>query len=71
MAEVIFIARRCRRCDGIGLVSNQVGGNLNGSCDRCNGTGITSWDSIDLSNLEAKLNDILDKCDDIFEKLNE
>lgn len=71
MAEKIFIARRCRRCDGTGLVPSYIGGHTNGTCDRCHGAGITSWDSIDLSDIEDRLNDILDKCNDIFEKVNE
>ena len=71
MAGEIEIIRRCRRCDGTGLVSHQTGGNPNGTCDRCGGSGETSWDSFDLSDLEDKVQDVLNKCNDILEKLNE
>lgn len=66
---IIYIVSTCRRCAGSGAVPAMAGGNPNGTCDRCNGSGTKLLDYVDLTNLNDKLDDILDKLNDINELL--
>lgn len=70
MADKFSITNLCRRCDGTGLHPYQSGGNFDGSCPKCQGTGFESGAYVDLTDLVNKLNDIQNKVNDIFEKGN-
>jgi len=71
MAGVFTITLKCRRCFGSGTIPPDIGGNPNGSCDLCGGSGETSWDTVDLTDLMDKVEDVLGKCNDILERLEE
>lgn len=71
MAGEFKITKTCRRCDGSGKYPPRSGGNPDGSCDRCGGSGTLQLDFLDLTELMEELADIKSKCNDIFEKLNE
>ena len=69
---------RCAACNGVGTIPNSfldpegipvTDGTK--TCPRCNGEGKYLWGKLDVSDLEDKFNDILNKCDDIFEKVSE
>ena len=62
--------RDCSTCHGTGALADQLGVNL-GQCHICGGAGYNVIGSIDSTDIEDKLDDILNKCNDIFEKLNE
>jgi len=67
------ILKRCQRCEGGGKIPNVLdGGSFEAEdCVRCSGTGKYFFGTIDLSDLEDKIDDTLSKCNDIFEKVNE
>lgn len=71
MADEFYITKPCRRCDGTGTFPYRSGGNLDGSCPRCSGTGVDSRTLLDLSDLIDKIDNLQDKVDDIFEKVSE
>ncbi len=66
------IYKQCRTCMGNGIENtfDASGNPIQVSCTACNGTGKYLCSTMDLSNITNKLNDILDKCDDILEAIN-
>jgi excinuclease UvrABC ATPase subunit len=66
------IAKICGGCKGDGLADISImsgGGTV--QCPHCDGSGSFDDSMLDISNLEDKVNDILGKVNDIFEKLTE
>lgn len=63
------IQKVCQKCKGTG----EVRGEPTVTCDRCGGSGRLDEGEISdaINTLSEKLDDIMDKCIDIFEKLNE
>lgn len=70
---MITLEIKCRRCAGTGLESDSDGypGAGNVSCIACDGDGLYSFGTLDLSDLEDKIDDIMGKCNDIKEKVDE
>ena len=65
------IFKRCNRCEGDGIHPDLVDGAPgDASCVRCVGTGKYFFGTIDLSDLEDKIDDIMNKCNDIKEVVN-
>jgi len=63
---------RCRKCSGDGKIASYTESSSGLiDCPRCAGTGYRDWGELDIAELEDKLDDILDKCNDIFKKINE
>lgn len=66
MAEV---KKNCRECRGEGATAqSDVDGTLV-PCGACNGTGKKTWGEI--ADISDKLDAIMDKCNDIFERVRE
>lgn len=62
------IFKRCNRCEGDGIHPDLVDGVPGGeSCVRCAGTGKYFFGIVDLTDFEDKINDILNKVEDIKE----
>lgn len=61
------IKERCSKCDGTGVYPFNT--EASGTCDQCEGTGLFVSKVVDTTDIEDKLNDIFNKCDDILEKL--
>lgn len=78
MAESIIIYESCGNCGGDGLFPNEVidfNGNVSPpvdpiACDKCSGTGRIVAGFLD-EDIREYFADILDKCNDILDKLNE
>lgn len=72
MADLI-IKIKCGRCNGTGINDNQIvdGIVVSESCTSCSGTGYFGSGLIDATEITDLLNDIKDKCNDIFEKVSE
>lgn len=72
MTQDIEVKRTCAQCQGTGTYNTPTGG---GVCPwpGCNGTGeyVIGHIHLDpgLDELETKLNDIMDKCNDIAEAI--
>ena len=65
MADEILLYKQCTRCHGSGVFDQ--GDVHEDPCAHCNGEGYFEWGKVD----NTLLQDIKDKCDDIWEKLNE
>ena len=67
------IFKKCSVCGGDGLHFNVTENNAweNTTCYECNGVGSYLFGTIDLGDLEDNVNNVLDKCNDIMDKLNE
>jgi DnaJ-class molecular chaperone len=63
----------CESCGGDGIREHVVGNSTWGteSCPPCDGTGKYVSGTVDLSDLEDQIDDIINKCNDILEKVNE
>jgi len=68
-----IIKATCAQCEGDGLTTVWLNDEETGqaSCPMCSGTGKMDVSEFDISDMDGKLDDILDKCNDIFEKVNE
>lgn len=75
MASVYKISETCRVCFGSGveLTADGQGGLTNSEqpCEACGATGKIGVGEVDLTDLEDKLDDVIDKLADIKEKLDE
>lgn len=60
----------CVNCGGTGRKLVSDSGSETKDCPRCTGTGLQNGGEVHDSDMMDKLDDILDKCKDIFEKLN-
>lgn len=67
------VRAHCGQCDGTGSVITWLDAVEQGSieCPTCGGSGKMLVGEINLNDLEGKIDDIADKCNDIFEKVNE
>lgn len=72
------IHKNCQKCRGTGQAPGAGQGTT--TCNECGGTGRRDEGEISnasqtlderLTDMEGKIDDALDKCDDILEKLNE
>ena len=64
----------CPRCCGTGVaivVSGPGSTTEEDPCSKCDGLGLYSTKKIDVTDIVDLLNDILDKCNDIFEAVTE
>jgi DnaJ-class molecular chaperone len=63
---MIEILQQCSVCHGTKLLdmSDEV------ACERCDANGYVHVGKLDTDDLEDKINGILNKCNDIFEKVN-
>lgn len=72
MALEIEINKTCDTCGGDGVVSlHNYGVSENVECWQCEGSGKLVVLTVNLDDIDLKLNDILDKCNDIFEQVSE
>ena len=73
MAEYI-VKNDCRACmtTGVGKKFDGAGVLVDiDPCPACGGDGYVNVGVVNLDDLESKIDDIMDKCRDIFEKVNE
>jgi len=59
----------CWTCRGTGLKPQSGSGTV--PCPACDGDGKVFYGHLDVTSLDAKLDDIIDKCSDIKEKVDE
>jgi len=75
MSDYLKVYIGCFHCDGTGIEEEHYeDGELipERSCPYCGGDGMkTITQIIDITDLMAKIDDILDKCNDIKEKVDE
>lgn len=72
MANLYSVTEICRVCYGSGVEKIGVGDDsAEQPCSACGEVGKRTVLTIDLTDLEDKINDISDKLDDIKEKLDE
>lgn len=65
------IKKNCWQCRGSGT---RPASDVDGTpipCGACSGTGKESWGAVNLLDISDKLDDLLNKCNDIFEKVSE
>lgn len=60
---------RCGQCGGTGKISPIEGPDVD--CPECSAIGYHEVYQIDLSDVIDTINDIKDRCNDIYEKVNE
>jgi transcription elongation factor Elf1 len=63
----------CAQCGGDGLVTLWLNDVEQGTdtCPMCEGTGKMKIGELDLSDIDDAISDVMGKCNDIFEKVNE
>jgi formate dehydrogenase maturation protein FdhE len=70
MVDTVYLYLRCGMCGGDGIFKEVT-------CPQCDGTGKISLQFLDevmnsfFTDINDRIDDILNKCNDIFEKLNE
>ena len=64
---MIEILHKCRVCHGTKLLdmSDEV------ACGRCDADGYVHWGKLDTDDIEDKIDDILEKCNEIKEVVDE
>lgn len=69
--SIYKIKHTCAQCNGDGTWDHYKNGLPDGdeTCPMCGGSGLMVIGQVDLADLDDKLDDILDKCKDILEKL--
>jgi DnaJ-class molecular chaperone len=68
---IVTVMQDCGFCRGDGEIDiNPVGGGGTRPCPHCSGTGQIQNGAIDLSDLAGAVTDVMDKCNDIFEKVS-
>jgi DnaJ-class molecular chaperone len=77
MSEESIVYSKCQVCGGDGAISEnrvdpvtKVETWVTVVCSKCAGTGYVAWGNLS-DDLIDLLNDIKDKCNDIFEKVSE
>jgi len=71
MAQEIIIKNKCSACGGDGLIPNYSSGVIDGSSN-CEWPGcVDGYIEVGKFTINPGLDDILDKCNDIFEKVSE
>ena len=69
----VIVYQTCPKCKGTGIAQVQSAGGLveENPCKMCDGESGLATGYVNMSDFDAKLNDILDKCNDIFEQVSE
>ena len=75
MAYVVEVRKTCPHCHGSGETPDypDSGGSPPSgteTCTECNGNTTVLVFSVDLGDMDDKLDDIMDKCNDIFEEVS-
>jgi DnaJ-class molecular chaperone len=70
---VYDVFKICETCGGDGIREYVLGDSSWGDeeCPQCEGTGKYVSGSVDLSDLDDKIDDVVDKCNDILEQVSE
>lgn len=61
----------CTNCEGTGKRRFSDSSSSTEDCSHCGGTGLQDEGEVHDSDLMSKLDDILNKCNDIFQKVSE
>jgi DnaJ-class molecular chaperone len=66
---MVDIKRTCPKCFGTGVHHKNTPDGIvdTDPCPKCDGSGKIVLLTVDLSDIEGKLDDIMDRCNDIFE----
>ena len=71
MAVYIDLEKACPACSGNGTQTFNTESPYDEDCGRCGGSGYLPWGRLNVTDLSDTLADILDKCKDIKEKVDE
>ena len=63
------ISKKCDWCQGTGLIKNEEGATI--TCSSCIGSGKETLHTINITELDTKINDIQEKSADTNDKVND